>query len=92
MKIPFYFPDGHPLFGRNADTLQLEKEYMEVLEDPDYEQLKKRHLGEYHKYFNRMELSLNDTRENRLAEMMFHYARYLMIIKFERFRGCFYLG
>ena len=65
---------------------------MEVLEDPDYEQLKKRHLGEYHKYFNRMELSLNDTRENRLAEMMFHYARYLMIIKFERFRVCFYLG
>lgn len=55
---------------------------MEVLEDPDYEQMKKRHLGEYHKYFNRMELSLNDTRENRLAEMMFHYARYLMIIKF----------
>lgn len=26
-----------------------------------------------------MEISLNDTRENRLAEMMFHYARYLMI-------------
>lgn len=77
----FVYFTGNTDFGRNADTPQLEKECMEVLEDPDYEQLKKRHLGEYHKYFNRMELSLNDTRENRLAEMMFHYARYLMIIK-----------
>ena len=75
----FVYFTGNTDFGRNADTPQLEKECMEVLEDPDYEQLKKRHLGEYHKYFNRMELSLNDTRENRLAEMMFHYARYLMI-------------
>ena len=75
----FVYFTGNTDFGRNADTPQLEKECMEVLEDPDYEQLKKRHLGEYHKYFNRMGLSLNDTRENRLAEMMFHYARYLMI-------------
>ena len=75
----FVYFTGNTDFGRNADTPQLEKECMEALEDPDYEQLKKRHLGEYHKYFNRMELSLNDTRENRLAEMMFHYARYLMI-------------
>ena len=75
----FVYFTGNTDFGRNADTPQLEKECMEVLEDPDYKQLKKRHLGEYHKYFNRMELSLNDTRENRLAEMMFHYARYLII-------------
>ena len=75
----FVYFTGNTDFGRNADAPQLEKECMEVLKDPDYEQLKKRHLGEYRKYFNRMELSLNDTRENRLAEMMFHYARYLMI-------------
>ena len=56
-----------------GDSVQKDVYKRQVLEDPDYEQLKKRHLGEYHKYFNRMELSLNDTRENRLAEMMFHY-------------------
>ena len=66
----FVYFTGNTDFGRNADAPQLEKECMEVLEDPDYEQLKKRHLGEYHEYFNRMGLSLNDTRENRLAEMM----------------------
>lgn len=45
----------------------------------EYEKLKASHIEQYQNFFNRMELLLNDSKENHMAEMMFHYARYLMI-------------
>lgn len=75
----FIFLYGTTNFEKQETCSELVYNCMNVLKDLQYEKIKKRHLEQYHKYFNRMELLLKDTKENRMAEMLFHYARYLMI-------------
>lgn len=52
---------------------------LEQLQNFQYEKLKRAHLEEYAKYFNRMNLMLPHTPENDLSLKMFYFARYLMI-------------
>ncbi|MCI6005922.1 MAG: glycoside hydrolase family 95 protein [Blautia sp.] len=75
----FIFLYGATNFENQATCSELAFNCRNALKDLKYEKIKNRHLEQYHKYFNRMELLLKDTKENRMAEMMFHYARYLMI-------------
>ena len=75
----FIYFTGNTNFCRDMSAEALKKECQKLLDHADYEFLKVRHLEEYYKYFNRMELSLNDTKENQLVETMFHFVRYLMI-------------
>lgn len=78
-KDVFIYFTGVTGFGREQGREELIKECEELVRQPEYELLKTAHLREYRSYFDRMDLSLVDTPENRSIERMFHYARYLMI-------------
>lgn len=75
----FLYFTGVTDFGRKEDTLNLPEECVKIFRGLEYEKLKASHIEQYQNFFNRMELLLNDSKENHMAEMMFHYARYLMI-------------
>ena len=44
-----------------------------------YEAIRQEHIRDYQALYNRMVLTLNDTEENRLAQLFFNYGRYLTI-------------
>lgn len=78
-KDIYIYLSGITDFGQKESYPFYKNQMLKNLQSLQYEKVKRAHLKEYEKYFNRTDLILKDTKENDLILKMFYFARYLMI-------------